>query len=304
MLVPIQMPPVKFTHPELRIPLERYISSHLEREWTVRSYQDLADLACHPAALLSDGMFPVFTKYSDALNGRDQFETELMGLGMLSTLAGVRVPKPVGILQIDTGCILVMEAVQSVETTPRHWREVGQILARLHQVKGTYFGLERNGYFGPVFMDNSPLKNWNEFYAHRRLLPFLKLAVDSGNMPLDMIPRLEWVISHLPELGGPAVIPALLHGDAQMNNFIFSEEGVYLIDPAVHYGHPEMDLAMLDIYQPVPSEVFKAYQAKITIDEGFERRRGLWRLGAYLAAVSIEGAGYLGMLEVALKDCR
>ncbi len=197
-----------------------------------------------------------------------------------------------------------MEAVSAVEPTPRHWREIGQILACLHRVKGSFFGLEKHGFFGPVYMDNSPLQDWDEFYVQRRLLPFLKLAVDSGNLPLEMVPRLEWVASHLPEISGPAVTPALLHGDAQQNNYICAEEGVYLIDPAVHYGHPEMDLAMLDIYQPVPPEVFTAYHAELPIDKGFEQRRGLWRLGAYLLAVALEGGGYLGMLEAALKNYR
>ncbi len=75
---------LKLVEPQLRIPLERFISARLGREWMVRTSRDLADLACHPAALLSDGNFAVFAKYSDARDGLDQFETELNGLGMLS----------------------------------------------------------------------------------------------------------------------------------------------------------------------------------------------------------------------------
>jgi len=66
------------------------------------------------------------------------------------------------------------------------------------------------------------------------------------------------VISHLLGLCGPGVVPTLLHGDAQQNNFISTEKGAMVIDPAVYFGHPEMDLAYIDYFQPVPEDVFEA----------------------------------------------
>jgi hypothetical protein len=40
----------------------------------VKASRDMADFACHPAAILSDGSYTVFAKFSDAANGREQFE--------------------------------------------------------------------------------------------------------------------------------------------------------------------------------------------------------------------------------------
>jgi len=74
-----------------------------------------------------------------------------------------------------------------------------------------------------------------------------------------------------------------------------------VIDPAVFYGNPEMDLAYVDYFQPVPDEVFIGYQEVIPIDPGFGERRDLWRVSAYLAAVEVEGMGHLDKLTNAIQ---
>jgi fructosamine-3-kinase len=292
---------IRFVHDPLRVPLERLVSRHAGRPWALKTARDLADLACHPAALLSDGSYAVFAKLSEAPNGFDQFEIELAGLCLLAERAGVLIPTPIGILPIPGGSILVLEAVEAVERTERHWRQIGQALARIHQVKGERFGLERNGFFGPLDQDNAPLDDWPTFFGERRLEPGLKLAADSGNLPHEFIRPIETIIARLPELCGPAVIPALLHGDAQQNNFISTAKGTVIIDPAVYFGHPEVDLAYLDYFQPVPEAVFDGYREELPIDPGFEERRGLWRIWGYLGAVTVEGAGYLSQLESAFR---
>ena len=96
----------------------------------------------------------------------------------------------------------------------------------------------------------------------------------------------------------PGDAPTLLHGDAHHNNFLTTAEGPYLIDPAVYYGHPEMDLAYIDFFAPVPGVFFEGYQEIAPIDAGFTARRDLWRLPAWLAMVEVGGPEYLpGLLE-------
>jgi protein-ribulosamine 3-kinase len=80
-----------------------------------------------------------------------------------------------------------------------------------------------------------------------------------------------------------------LHGDASQNNFISTGTGAVVIDPAVYFGHPEMDLAYLDYFQPVPPDVFEGYQEELPFDPGFWERRALWRVWGYLAVITVEG---------------
>jgi fructosamine-3-kinase len=108
-----------------------------------------------------------------------------------------------------------------------------------------------------------------------------------------MIRKIEKLIMGLPDLHLPEVQPSLLHGDAQQNNFISTEQGAMVIDPAVYYGNLEMDLAYMDYFQPVPGDVFDGYREIMPIDPGFEERRDLWRLPGYLAVLTVEGSRFL-----------
>jgi fructosamine-3-kinase len=296
-----QIPSVRLAINPLRTPVEQVVTEHIGRQWTIKAARDMTEFACHPCALLSDGSYSVFAKFSDAANGLEQFEIELAGLRLLSERSGVLTPTPIGIIPVTGGSILVLETVQAVDRTTRHWRQIGQTLARIHKIKWDRFGLETHGYFGPLYQDNNPMSDWPTFYAERRLWPGLRLATDSGNMPPVLIRQVEKLISRIPELCGPEIVPSLLHGDAQQNNFISTEMGAVVIDPAVYYGNPEMDLAFIDYFQTVPDDVFDGYQDELPIDPGFRERRDLWRVWGYLAAVTVEGPSYLSKLTEAVQ---
>lgn len=296
-----ESPSIRLASSPLCAPVEQIVSEHLGRQWTVTSARDMTEYACHHAAVLSNGTHAVFAKFSEEDNGVAQFKIELAGLQLLSKLAGVLIPTPIGIIPVAGGSVLVLEAVKAVERAPRHWREIGRTLARIHKVRSDRFGLERDGYIGPLYQDNGPTADWQTFYAERRLVPALKLAVDSGNLPQAVARQVDTLVSRLPELCGPEVVPALLHGDAQQNNFISTEEGAVVIDPAIYFGNPEMDLAFVDYFQPVPGDLFDGYRDELPIDPGFGARRDLWRVWGYLAAVTVEGSVHLDKLTGALQ---
>lgn len=292
---------VQLANDPFRAAVERLVSAHTGRHWTIHEARDMGDFACHPAAILSDGTYSVFAKFSAAANGAEQFQVELDGLQLLADQSGVAIPTPIGMDGVSGGSILVMEGVPAVERESRHWRQIGETLARIHLVKAERFGLERNGYFGPLPQDNTPQDDWPTFYAEQRLHPMLRLAVDSGNLPTALAAQVERLIAHLPALCGSEVRPTLLHGDAQKNNFISTAAGTVVIDPAVYYGHPEMDLAYIDYFEAVPQDVFDGYREVLPIDAGFGERRGLWRAWGYLAAVTVEGGRYVDWLAEALQ---
>ncbi len=62
-----------------------------------------------------------------------------------------------------------------------------------------------------------------------------------------------------------------------------------MIDASPYYGHPELDLALVDYFSPVPPELFLAYGEISPIDTGFAERRELWRLFAYLGILTVDG---------------
>ena len=286
---------------KLRVLVERIVSDYRGEHWVMKEFRDMNEFSSHPSAILSDGSYSVFVKLSTAANGLEQFERELAGLHLLSDRAGVLTPTPVGNLTIDGGALMILEGVPAIDRTTRQWRQIGKALARIHRIKGSRFGLETHNYFGPLYQDNRFIDDWPMFYAERRLWPRLRRAINSGNLPTDAIQAIEKVIARLPDLCGPVVSPTLLHGDAQQNNFISTAMGAVVIDPAVYYGHPEMDLAYLDYFQPVPDDVLNAYNDELPIDRGFYERRELWRLYGYLAIAEVGGMSFLSQITEAVR---
>jgi protein-ribulosamine 3-kinase len=293
----------------LRLPLEQRVSIHLGRPWQVARSEDMQDAASHPAAVLSDGTYAVFVKLAEGSEAWDRSTREIEGLAALTARAGVLTPPAIGAVPVEgdvdeaaeSAVLLILEAVVPVPRQRPQWREMGQTLARIHSVKREQCGFDSHNYWGSLYQDNTPYAQWLDFYRACRLAPRLRAAVDSGLLPPDVAARVERLSERLPDLAGPPVAPTLLHGDAHHNNFISTAEGPYLIDPAVYYGHPEMDLAYIDFFAPAPPAFFAGYQEIAPIDAGFPARRDLWRIPAWLAMVEVGGPEYLDGLLAALQ---
>jgi protein-ribulosamine 3-kinase len=264
--------------------------------------QDLSDAASHPAAIWSDDGYAIFMKVGETDRSRDEFARELAGLRVLTERSGALTPTVIGLVDVEGGVAMVLEAVEVVPRESLHWRQIGHALGQVHRAKSDRFGFETHCYWGALYQDNAPLPRWPEFYHQRRLAPRFRAAVDSGNLPMDLVPQIERLIARLPLVCGPEVTPSLLHGDCHQTNFITTRRGPVMIDPSVHYGHPEMDLAYIDFFTPVPGELFEGYRDAAPVDPGFAERRELWRIPAYLAMVELWGPKYLDRLIAAVRS--
>lgn len=286
---------------DLRIPIEQSVSAFLGRAWQVTRTEDKTDAASHPAAILADDAYAVFVKLGEGDLAEDQLTQEVAGLRLLTARSGVLTPLVIGLVPVAGGALVIMEAVQVSEREPSDWRQIGQALAQLHRVKGAHFGLERHCYWGSFYQDNRPLTDWPEFFWTRRIEPWLRAAVDSGRLPLNFVTQVEQLGSRLTSLCGPPVQPALLHGDAHQNNFLSTVRGPVLIDPAVYYGHPEIDLAYVDFFAPVSAELLAGYREVTPIDAGFAERKELWLIHAWLAMVAVGEPQYGERVAEALR---
>ena len=292
--------------PDIVTAIERAASGHLGRPWLSQGLTDLGDRASHPCGVLHGQPFSVFAKFSGAADARDQFTAELAGLQTLTRLAGIDTPVPVagGVVELTDGCLLLSEALPEVLPRDRgrgQWRSIGQVLAALHKTTHPQFGLgEQPGFFGPLPQDNRPVptNRWSDFYRERRIAPLLRRAVDSGHLPADLAAGVDRIAARLPDIAGPDPQPSLLHGDAQQNNFVTTATAAVVIDAAPYFGHPEIDLALLDFFQPVPEDVLDAYSERAPIDPGFPERKQLWRLPSYLAIITVDGRQPEGLAAI------
>jgi fructosamine-3-kinase len=289
------------TGPRWRTRIEQAVSDHLGRPWFLRSCTDLADRASHPCGLLSDGRQAVFAKQASGVHAADQLQVEFSGLRLIRELSGVMTPDPVVVLADQGEALILLGAVPEVPREREQWRDIGRALARMHAITRDLPGLESHGYFGPLYQDNRAMPDWPAFYAERRLWPQVLRGIDHGRLSLDMVRKVERIIARLPELCGPAVPMSLLHGDAQQNNFVSTATGAVVIDHAVHFGHPEVDLAMLGYFSEFPPDVLDGYRELRPIDPGFDERRDLWRLHGYLAVVAHGAEDYVPQWRAALE---
>ncbi|MEZ4660310.1 MAG: fructosamine kinase family protein [Caldilineaceae bacterium] len=283
---------------EVRAAIERSVANYRGRRWRIQHVVDKRDEASHPAAILSDARYAVFVKFGVAW---DQLQIEAASLRLLAERSGVLTPTVIDVVQSADAMLIIMEVVQSIERGSRQWREMGYALAQIHNIKGEKFGLETNCYWGALHQDNTPADSWPEFFWARRVEPHLRAAVNTGGLPIEIASQIEHLGARLSELCGPPVAPTLLHGDAHQNNFINSPQGAVLIDPAVYYGHPEMDLAYVDVFAPVSNELYAGYQERMPIEPGFDDRRHLWILPFRLAMIEVDGPQHVDALRETLR---
>ena len=81
-----------------------------------------------------------------------------------------------------TGDRLVLEWIETGDATAAAAERFGHELARLHGSGADGFGAPWPGFIAELPMDNTPAADWPEFYASRRLLPFVRRARDQGQL--------------------------------------------------------------------------------------------------------------------------
>lgn len=78
----------------------------------------------------------------------------------------------------------------------------------------------------------------------------------------------------------------------------------WLPDWRAFYGSAEYDLAMLDLFSPMPNEVLEGYRSVRAIDAEFVERRALWLVAPWLAIVALDGPKWNENLRACVERYR
>lgn len=250
------------------------------------------DISTATRLRLSDGTTALMKTLPHASAGF--FGAEAAGLrwlGEATSAGGAAVPEVLG---ADEECVII-RWVEPGKSSVDVAATLGRELAATHAAGAPTFGLDRDGFVGRLPMPNRPTDTWAEFYAVRRLLPYLKLARDRGAADAAQAAAVEAVVPRLAELL-PEEPPARLHGDLWNGNVLWGLDGrAWLIDPAAYGGHREVDLAMLALFGlPHLPRVIDAYAEVAPLADGWEDRVGLHQLFPLLVHACHFGGGYAG----------
>ena len=176
-------------------------------------------------------------------------------------------------------------------------RDAALQVSALHQVRGASFGFERDTVIATLAQPNPPSERWLPFFRDHRLLYMARLARDARLLPADLYAQIERLAGRLDEWLTEPAFPALLHGDLWTTNILAKDGRITgFLDPAISYGHPEMDLAFSTLFGTFGQPFFERYaELNPTWDQRgfFAVRRDLYNLWPLLVHVRLFGGGYV-----------
>lgn len=222
-------------------------------------------------------------------------------LGYLRTRSALPLP---AVLE-STADHLLLDHVGHRPGAPSRAAEIdaARALAALHAVTAPGFGLERDTLIGPLPQANGWMDSWRDFFRERRLLAMAERVAAGGRLPAAHHNRIERLAGRLDRLLEEPARPALLHGDVWSGNVLFAETAVAaFLDPAISFGHPEIELAFTMLFGPFGEAFYRTYDEIAGIAPGFfEARADLYNLYPLLVHVHLFGQGYLAPIDATLR---
>lgn len=183
--------------------------------------------------------------------------------------------------------------------SPQAERHLAELVAELHTVQGPAYGLEKDTLIGLLPQPNGWWDSWVDFFREQRLLFLGRRAVEMGRMPPALLARLERFAAHLEAWITEPSPPSLVHGDLWSAN-VLAENGriTGVLDPAIYYGDPEVDLAYMQLFHSFREPFFARYHELRPIRPGFwEERRHVYNLYPLLSHVCHFGGHYVAAVS-------
>ena len=279
--------------------LPNEIKSRLEKELgsKITGVKYAGGGSINQCAILESAKGKHFVKWNHALHYPGMFDAESKGLKVLKKHCGFMLPE---VLATGTEDVLSFLLMTYLEKGPVDWEKAGRLLAELHSVTSNEFGFDHNNYIGSLPQYNNVHTTWGEFFVHQRLMPQIELAIDEGKLDHSDLSLFEKFFAKVHELF-PVEKPSLLHGDLWSGNMLFSNQGPAIYDPAVYFGHREMDIAMTKLFGGFPESFYVSYNEVYPMEKGWQKRIDYCNLYPLLVHVNLFGGGYVNDVRNILR---
>lgn len=240
----------------------------------------------------------LFGKFSKLKFALDMFEKEHRSLNFIRDKTILKTPKVYGVFSFDNGYVcIILEWIDNKIANPLDLETFGIQMADMHQISNKHFGWNEDNYISTLVQKNGYKQDWSEFYMENRILPLLKKGIDANifdlslkNKTTELYRRIEQEIPEEP--------PALIHGDMWSGNYIIETDSTaVLIDPSLHFGHREMDLAMSLMFSSFGRTFYESYQQIYPMEKGFESRLPLLQLYPLLVHAILFQGQYISRVE-------
>ncbi|WP_282135610.1 fructosamine kinase family protein [Seonamhaeicola maritimus] len=230
----------------------------------------------------------------NSVSALNMFKTEAYGLDLIAKTNTIKTPNIIAFDKFENASFLLMDFIESKRASAEDYEILGEQLAALHKCTSDNFGLNKDNYIGSLPQSNTTHNTWVEFYTYERLLPQLEIAKQIGLLSGSESPSEQRIIGQLESLFN-GIKPSLLHGDLWGGNYLISKVGEpYLIDPAVYYGHSEVDIAMTKLFGGFGNAFYESYHSHFPSDTNTSARIEVYQLYYLLVHLNLFGSSYYG----------
>lgn len=231
------------------------------------------------------------------------FAREAAGLRALAGAAPASIGVPHVVRVSEAG--LVLEWIDEGRRGPCTEDDLGRGLAHIHRSTAPAFGAldgDTSGYQGSMPTDLTPTASWTDYFFERRLVPLAEAAMGRGTLSPDARAVIERLAARADVLCGPVEPPALVHGDLWAGNRLVDRTGRnWLIDPAAHFAHREVDLAMMRLFGGFEERCFAAYDEAFPLADGWRDRIDWYQVPPLLVHAYLFGGSYGAAALTALR---
>lgn len=239
-------------------------------------------------------------KLNDKEKYPNMLQKEAKGLELLGK-RGVSTPTVIEHFEHGDSQLIILDHIESETPTRQFWLRFANDLSKLHQKDNPYFGLDHHNYIGSLHQDNSAKPSWEKFFVENRLVPLIKMGFDKALLVKGHLAKFEHLFKMLPELI-PDENPSLLHGDLWSGNLLCGQgQAPVFIDPAVYYGHREVDIAMTKMFGGFDQVFLSHYNEIYPLENGWEKRIEIHNLYPNLVHLNLFGKSYLSGIESVLN---
>lgn len=250
----------------------------VECQLKVQRYEPVHGGDINDAYCLSTHSDKYFLKINNKNKYPSMFEKEANGLGLLRKNSNFIIPQVIKTGACNDQQYLLLEWLDKGAPKKDMWQKFGGALAMMHKQTQAGFGSGENNYIGSLEQINDPHIYWHSFYTECRIMPLVRRLKDSGLCSSKEVKAAETLCLQFEQLF-PSEPAAFLHGDLWAGNYFIHASGYATIfDPAVYFGHREMDIGMTKLFSGFDQRFYEAYNRDYPLQAGWQKRLPLTQL--------------------------